>query len=1200
LREGLAAVGIDDEPRVHDVTVPFEPVGKSVMATFAESLGGLPRVLLADTDPESGPEPIERPDSPELLPHAPGGSAGRYLLFGEIARGGMGAVIRARDPDLGRDLALKVLLERHRNNPELIKRFLEEAQIGGQLQHPGIAPVHELGTFGDNRPFFAMKLVKGRTLAALLAGRKDPADELAKYLRMFEHVAQTVAYAHSRRVIHRDLKPSNVMVGSFGEVQVMDWGLAKVLQRGGLADEPSCRSAEESIIETGRSGSGADASRAGSIFGTPAYMSREQALGDIDSLDERCDVFALGSILCEILTGLPAYTGDSLNAILARARNAELGETFARLEASGADIELRVLARRCMAVELEGRARNASVVADAVTAHLAGVQERLRRAQLAKVAAQGRARLTVALAASMLIFAISFGGTWAWLRSQTVARQARTGREVDVALQEATTLWGEARTAVVGDLAPWNDALGAAKRASALLARGEGDAEITRRVTTTLSGLTSERDHAQAKAEAMARDRRLIERIGEISTRIGDRLDRRQTEADYSAAFRDAGLEVDSRSPEVVAAQIASRPGAVELAAGLDAWSFERRMMDPPDFDGARRLNKVANLADPESSRQAIRDAVLQEDLGAIKRLAASIDPTTYPVWSVQRLAHALVVHGDPDAAILLLQPLQRLHPGDFWVNFELAIAYLERQSPQPAEGIRYFTAMVALRPETGFGHRCLGAALEAAFRLEEAIAEYKEAIRLQPEFDQVRHALVTLLNRVGRSKEAATETESLIRCRRDAVERDPASASARIALVRVLRHVDRLDDALIAARETVRRFPTDGFVHQTLAWVLLARQEWDQAIAEYDEAMRLDQAANPDARFERGLAYQGKGRWADAIADFRLASRINPANRWIVINLVGSLVNAERWDEALQTASESAARRPSDGGIRQNYAWVLLKRKDWDAAIAAYREAITLAGADPAVAHHEIGLALEGKGDEDAAIAAYREAIRINPDFAEAYLRLGSLYRLKGDHVRALASYRKGREVGTKDPNSNGPSAVLVTQAERELAMAGRVPALLNGDEAPKDMSERLCLAQFCYDTKRYAAAARFWADAFANDAKLAEDQSSSHRYNAACAAALASFRMGRDALSLTDSERARLRQRALNWLRADLTASKTLLETDPQRSAERKRVLRHWRSDPDLESVRDHAHLEKLTEPERNDWRTLWADVDTALHRR
>ncbi len=231
-----------------------------------------------------------------LLPAHPG----RYELGEEVGRGGMGAVLRARDPHLNRELAVKVL--RGGGEPESLRRFVEEAQVCSQLQHPGIVPVHDLGRLEDGRPFFAMKLVQGRTLAELLRKRAQPADDLPRFLDIFGQVCQAVGYAHSRGVIHRDLKPSNVMVGAFGEVQVMDWGLAKVLrphERGAAAF---------SAVRTVRSASG-DESREGQAMGTPAYMAPEQARGEVDSLDERADVFGLGAILCEILTGRPPFAG---------------------------------------------------------------------------------------------------------------------------------------------------------------------------------------------------------------------------------------------------------------------------------------------------------------------------------------------------------------------------------------------------------------------------------------------------------------------------------------------------------------------------------------------------------------------------------------------------------------------------------------------------------------------------------------------------------------------------------------------------------------------------------------------------------------------------------------------------------------------------------------------------------------------------
>jgi serine/threonine protein kinase len=209
----------------------------------------------------------------------PGGayadSSIRYRIDGEIARGGMGALLKGRDPDLGRELAIKVLLEMHQDTPKMVRRFVEEAQIGGQLQHPGIVPVYELGAFADRRPYFTMKLVRGRTLPTLLADRQSPTHNLPRFLAIFEAVCQTLAYAHARGVIHRDLKPSNVMVGNFGEVQVMDWGLAKVLKQGEVADESSAQP-EATVVATVRSGSDGDESKSGSIVGTPANWPRSR------------------------------------------------------------------------------------------------------------------------------------------------------------------------------------------------------------------------------------------------------------------------------------------------------------------------------------------------------------------------------------------------------------------------------------------------------------------------------------------------------------------------------------------------------------------------------------------------------------------------------------------------------------------------------------------------------------------------------------------------------------------------------------------------------------------------------------------------------------------------------------------------------------------------------------------------------------
>ena len=190
-RGGDAHLG--SRPGPTSETGPYPVPG--LLESLNESIGPVPRVLLRD-----GPADDARPVRPgsEEMPELAGGESVRYQLLGEVARGGMGAILKGRDVDLGRDLAIKVLLEKHRDRPEMVRRFVEEAQIGGQLQHPGIVPVHELGQFPDGRLFIAMKLVKGRTLAALLEARKDPAEDRPRFLAIFEQVCQTMAYAHAR------------------------------------------------------------------------------------------------------------------------------------------------------------------------------------------------------------------------------------------------------------------------------------------------------------------------------------------------------------------------------------------------------------------------------------------------------------------------------------------------------------------------------------------------------------------------------------------------------------------------------------------------------------------------------------------------------------------------------------------------------------------------------------------------------------------------------------------------------------------------------------------------------------------------------------------------------------------------------------------------------------------------------------------
>src|SRR5262245_41586392 len=258
-----------------------------------------------DTPPTTKVQSI--PSEPAAVAAAP--SRGRFTVLRPHAEGGLGRVSLARDERLRREVALKEIRP-DRLGLDAVARFRVEAEITGRLQHPGIVPVYDLIEDEQGRPYYAMRFVEGRTLAEAIRGYyRSPAPlAFADLLRRFVAVCQTLAYAHSKGVIHRDLKPNNVMLGDFGETLVIDWGLAKEIGARGVSEGAVTPLADAT-------GSDADLTHIGAVLGTPAYMPPEQARGEVDSLGPSADVYALGAILYQILTGKPPFAGSSSEAL---------------------------------------------------------------------------------------------------------------------------------------------------------------------------------------------------------------------------------------------------------------------------------------------------------------------------------------------------------------------------------------------------------------------------------------------------------------------------------------------------------------------------------------------------------------------------------------------------------------------------------------------------------------------------------------------------------------------------------------------------------------------------------------------------------------------------------------------------------------------------------------------------------------------
>ena len=962
-----------------------------------------------------------------------------YAVHGELARGGMGVVYAAHDLGLNREVAIKTLLPGYAEEPRVIARFVREAQITARLPHPGVPPVHAQRELPDGRPFLAMKLIRGRTLADILAnpapasgGRQPPVSSEqqgadaprspshADLLAIFEAVCQTVGFAHSVGVIHRDLKPANVMVGAFGEVQVMDWGLAKVLGERPGVSRPSDPTTDGSAAPQSGSRADTDSSEdtlTGYAMGTPAYMPPEQATGDWDRVDYRADVFALGSVLCAVLTGKPTYTGKLGGELMARAKAGNLTDTFARLDACGADAELVALAKRCLAPDPADRPADAGEVAKAVADYRTGVEARAKQAELDLVRAEGEKVAAEAKAAEALRRVEA--EEQATLALVAKAAEQRKRRKVQLALAGALglLLFGG------GTFLWWQD-----KKATAESNRRTRNGEaITSLVGGCENALKAE-DAETAHTALIEINRRLPEGGGESSA---DRLTK--CRADLSL-LRELN-SIDEKTMTLAEGKAPFR----EVAGTMFAGAFTPYGIIPgttPVDEAARRIREshltnrilsaldvwlaasqptgvlaLLQTADPDEFRTTMRYAVKNRDGDRVAELAGRPEALTQPAWFIAVLSQRATI--PRNRRIQLATSALGRQPGDFALLITLGSYIYRMDGPQfIVEGEKWLRAAVAARPRNPVALNNLAVVLHDKKDFDGAIVYYREAIRLAPRY-------AAGYSNLGNALKATGDVKGAFENYRKAIDIDPTFANAHYNLGVILDEQKRPAEAIACYREALRHNPDLAPAHFNLgnAW---RTSDPAGAIAEYREAIRIDPKLTP-AFFNLGLTLYYNLRFDEAIAAFETAIQLDPKDAQAHLNLGNARGAKGDLVGAIADYHTSIRLNPNIPQPHYQLAWFLAaaqddQLRDGPAAVKHAQRGGELSGwRDPDYVD-VLGMAYAEVGEFDKAIECQKKALAV-PEFEKE----------KGaDARRRLALYEQKKPF--RDPE-------LVNRPQRDIA---------------------------------------------------------------------------------------------------------------------------------------------------------------------
>ncbi len=1020
----------------------------------------------------------------------------RFETARELARGGLGRVLLAHDSHLDRDVAIKEMLGSPMERVERVERFFHEAQLTGQLEHPGIVPVYAVGVSHMGLPFYAMKLIHGRTLYEMIQEvqeipAKDPEWETKfhELIRIVIETCNAVAFAHSKGILHRDIKPHNIMVGTYGETMLVDWGLAR--RFGSDFEEHSPTDEQSDAITTHKMGAEHHASgthvetREGTVVGTPVYMAPEQAMGEVGTLDQRADVYALGATLYEVITGQNAY-GPQPTSLMQRVCKGDIVPP--REVVSNISRPLEAICRKALALDREERYATALELANDLKAWQSGqVVTAYDEPIWTRAARWARRHRTWFVSTTTASFAILFV-VLAWgikhrsdinnARSQAQAaleagRDAHQNGELDTALENFGKAAG--RTVDRPELVNLSHQIDWSQRQVRREIKQQQNKQIDRDKIPAL------RKHY---GDAMI--------FGMLASGA-DPVDnaRRAQDASRAAWKLFGGIPSTPHLPDF-SREYYSPQESEEIESRLRRlrWIYFDSVIDQ-QFNASDRQKAAAQQVlkwlkeipkeERTSHANLLREALYaakagdQDTAGKLRELAEDIPPTTADDFFL--LADFQYRHQDFVSAAASFSAALLRQPENFWAQFFLGACQVRLQDYPAA--IASFTACANRRPAVSHIYLLRGYAFGETEQYDAADTDFLRVAELSPDEYGLLLNRGAVYLRSGRREKAARDFEKAIVARpedyqgylnlaetqRAEAKSDDALATiekglncnagkARLLRTRALICLEenRLDLALDAFKEAEQATQPGGRLHATILLEkarLLIRQGNADKAAEVCQQVATLRADLPAAQHILGLACVADNRLAEAIVALGKYLDMTQAD---TAQLLATSQGRRLRAAVFRERGLARLKTGDDAGAMEDFArcTALVPDSSFLPAASDQRRQADL------YSHRGWAYLLKS---QKLALAEFDAAVKLSPNDGEPYTGRGYVRALLGDHQGAIADAQQATKLGPPSAGLHFNVAGIYAEALKQLEKQGDQDQAADQCRAQAIQSLQACL---------------------------------------------------------------------------------------------------------------------------------------------